>query len=265
MGKQVGKAILVVANSDKREHWQEDIRKSVLQYNNWYMKKAPAIFDGVRERIAARVEEAFDATSNFAQITPSAIRNAPSIIQILRLSTAPPLARDRLIGLAEVKPSLVKALEGVEDEEGNMLSAPKIPPSLRQAGLEATDSELAKLIAVVYKLLDYVLFPWLEGEGRLATETERHRSATIVADRLCSALANPILRNEQEREQLATIEIFLERLGYSKAAQRTTWQSMNAGTFAFHINVPARNDDGTQTNGYDIDRNSYASPTLCEP
>ena len=65
------------------------------------------------------------------------------------------------------------------------------------------------------KLLDRDIFPWLDA-GKDPTDHERDRASTIVADRLCSAVANPIVRNAQEQRQLALIGDYLDRRGYRK-------------------------------------------------
>jgi type II restriction enzyme len=58
---------------------------------------------------------------------------------------------------------------------------------------------------------------WL-GRKETATETEIHRAATIVADRLCGSVANPIIKNAQEKRQLAAIKMWLEKRGYTPTA-----------------------------------------------
>ncbi|WP_147696223.1 XamI family restriction endonuclease, partial [Vogesella mureinivorans] len=76
------------------------------------------------------------------------------------------------------------------------------------------DAELQKISQIIARLTDKDIFPWLEN-GLEPTDTQVHRAATIVADRLCGALADPIVRNAQERRQLATIRQWLEQRGYS--------------------------------------------------
>ena len=66
-------------------------------------------------------------------------------------------------------------------------------------------------------MLDVDIFPWLE-EKRRPTKEERYRSSTIVADRLCGAVAEPIVRNAQEKRQLALIEKYLTERGYKLKA-----------------------------------------------
>ena len=77
-----------------------------------------------------------------------------------------------------------------------------------------------------------------------------HRAATIVADRLCGAVANPIIRNAQEKRQLAAIKAWLEQRGYSHTplGSGTSFERMAAGTFNFHLNVPVKLESGTSVN-----------------
>ncbi len=71
------------------------------------------------------------------------------------------------------------------------------------------------------------------------TDTERDRASTIVADRLCSAVANPIVRNAQEQRQLKLIGDWLDARGYRKQAHASgkPLTAMVAGTYAFRMNL----------------------------
>src|SRR6185437_3817842 len=91
---------------------------------------------------------------------------------------------------------------------------------------------------VLAKLLDRDIFPWLEG-GKDPTSSERDRASTIVADRLCSAVANPIVRNAQEKRQLALIAEFLDARGYHKQPHSSDMPltEMQPGTYTFRLNV----------------------------
>jgi len=89
-------------------------------------------------------------------------------------------------------------------------------------------------------MLDIDIFPWLTAK-RPATEVERHRASTIVADRLCGALSDPIVRNAQEKRQLAYIAAYLKKKGYVQKAHPPgrPVAEMHAGTFTFRMNVVA--------------------------
>jgi hypothetical protein len=87
-------------------------------------------------------------------------------------------------------------------------------------------------------MLDVDIFPWI-AEKRKATQEERYRSSTIVADRLCGAVAEPIVRNAQEKRQLALIEKYLTDRGYKLKAHpaATPLSQMEPGTLSFRLNV----------------------------
>jgi hypothetical protein len=142
------------------------------------------------------------------------------------MATAPPIARDRLIGLAKVSPNLVSSME----DRG------RIPPQLEEPLATAA---LTAIGAMILRLGDPDIFPWLESK-KAPTKAEKYRAATIVADRLCGAVANPIIRNAQERRQLATLKAWLEKRGYAfmPAGRGLKVAEMKPGTFAFHLNVP---------------------------
>jgi len=76
------------------------------------------------------------------------------------------------------------------------------------------------------------------------------RAATIVADRLCGAFADPIIRNAQERRQLASIGKWLEQRGYRASPQGNVvkFREMEPGTYAFRVNVAVTQEGGKQVN-----------------
>jgi hypothetical protein len=116
-------------------------------------------------------------------------------------------------------------------------STPGILPTLRMAESALID-QLSRLIWIIDRMLDRDIFPWLATNQR-ATDEQRHRASTIVADRLCSAVANPIIRNAQEKRQKAAIETFLTGMEYRKKqpppGQLLT--DMEPGTFWFGMNL----------------------------
>ena len=90
------------------------------------------------------------------------------------MCTAPPLAVDRLIGLASANKSLIGRME-----------TGKLAPRMKE---ELLLEHLGAVCRVITTLLDRDIFPWLES-GKAPTDHERDRASTIVADRLCSAVA----------------------------------------------------------------------------
>ena len=60
-------------------------------------------------------------------VDPAILRQHPEILPTLRMSTCPPLAVDRLIGLAGVTPNLVKSIELKKKLPPRMISTAAIP------------------------------------------------------------------------------------------------------------------------------------------
>lgn len=194
---------LMPINIDKAHLWKADTRASVDQFNRWFIIHAPKAYRDTRGKTVEHVEQALSMTADPTNITPDVIKSAPMILPTLRMSACPPLARDRLIGLADSSKNLVGTLE-----------AGRLPPQLSP---EVLDEHLGRIASIVSRMLDVDVFPWLAANRR-PTEEERYRSSTIVADRLCGAVADPIIRNAQEKRQLALIGKYLTQRGYKLKA-----------------------------------------------
>jgi hypothetical protein len=214
-------------NRDKPDLWKTDIALSVDLYNNWFLRFAPDTYRETRLQVTRYVESTLKSTSNLSDIRPEILKANPSVIQTLRMCTCPPLARDRLVGLAHVPKGLVQRLErGL------------LPEQLGQARL---DRELRKIGDLIETLADRDILTWLADGG--APEPEQlYRASTIIADRLCGATADPIIRNAQEERQLRLLRSWLESRGYSHLPTdgRARFNEMPNGTFAFRLNVPAK-------------------------
>lgn len=223
-------------NCDKPHLWKDDVFASVRMYNEWFLAAAPEAFKTTRVKAIDEIERLMLATNDMRDISPALVKANPSIINGLRMSTSPPLARDRLAGLATLPSnSLLKALEGGS-----------LPPRMARSEL---DSQLDRICAMIARLLDADLFPWLANGGP-ADERQRELAATVVADRLCGAVADPIVRNAQEQRQLALIESWLLARGYRKQNIQSgrRIQDMDRGTFSFRQNVIVRADTGKPVN-----------------
>jgi len=94
-------------NADKPKRWKKDIAQSVDFYNEWFLRFAPKAYRQTRQTTTAQVEAALKWTENLSDISPKLLREHPQVLQMLRMATAPPIARDRLIGLAGVSRNLV--------------------------------------------------------------------------------------------------------------------------------------------------------------
>lgn len=206
--------------------WKADIAASVDQFNQWFIQFAPETFRATRRITTEKVKRALKVTRDLHDINPSALKINPEVISTLRMCTAPPLAVDRLIGLAGASKSLVGTME-----KGKLASKMTQP---------VLDHNLAQISRIISLLLDHDIFPWLDGtKKRKATDAERERAATIVADRLSSAVANPIVRNAQEQRQLKLIGEWLDARGYKKKSHAPSEElcKMEPGTYAFRMNL----------------------------
>ena len=227
----------MAVNRDKTDRWKEDIAQSVDMYNDWFIRFAPEAYRATRVKTTKDVEATLKATNNLKDIGVALLKANPAVLPTLRMSACPPLAVDRLIGLAGVSKNLVKVME----KRG------KLP--LRMP-LRDLASDLEKIGKTIEKMADPDIFVWLERVDS-PSEQEIYRAATIVADRLCGAVANPIIRNAQEKRQLAAIGDWLTALGYHNlpAGEGTKYNEMQPGTFSFRLNVPIEHEGtGTSTN-----------------
>ena len=109
------RAIEMGINLDKPHLWKQDIIQSVDLYNSWFMDFAPKAFRETRVSTAKSVEEALKETSYLNDVSPAILQRHPEVLPILRMSTCPPIARDRLVGLAGVSKSLVQNMEDSEN------------------------------------------------------------------------------------------------------------------------------------------------------
>lgn len=215
-------------NLDKPQNWKADIAQSVDMYNQWFLTFAPKAFRDTRVEATENVEAALANTANLTDVSPAIMRQWPHVLPTLRMSTCPPLAVDRLIGLSGVPTNVVKSLE-----------RGKLPARMSRTLL---DAELTRIGDIIERMADPDIFVWI-GRAESATETEIHRAATIVADRLCGSVANPIIRNAQERRQLAYIASWLEARGYKKIPEgHSDFRTMPPGTYSFRLNVPVGGD-----------------------
>lgn len=226
----------MVVNRDKVDLWKSDVARSVDFYNDWFMTFAPKAFRDTRIETTEQVEQALQWTENLTNIRPETLQNYPSVLPMLRMTTCPPIARDRLVGLAGISPNLVKSME-IDN---------RVPPKMKPREL---NENLEKIGDIIEKMADPDIFVWKE-RGDKGTREEVHRASTIVADRLCGAVADPIIRNAQEQRQLAAIKSWLEARGYRQLAsgEAEDWLSMPKGTFSFRFNIPVTMDGGNQVN-----------------
>lgn len=213
-------------NANKPHLWKADVASSVDLYNSWFMEFAPQAYRETRVQTTQDVQSALKILDNLRDITPEIIMANPSIVPTLRMCTAPPLARDRLTGLGYLNKSILTSME----DKGT------VPPRMKEPELSRNFQAISSVIA---RLLDKDIFTWIE-EGSTPTDEEVYRASTIIADRLCGAVANPIIKNAQERRQLALIASYLEERGYERIKHPSDKHitEMANGTYSFIMNVP---------------------------
>lgn len=226
----------MAVNSDKPQFWKQDVAHSVDMYNKWFMLFAPKAFRETRVKTTKNVEQTLLATKNLTDIEPEILIANPNALSTLRASTCPPIAVDRLIGLSGASGNLIKTME-LDN---------KLPPKMPK---ETVISELQKVGIIIKQMADPDIFVWLNRKES-ATESEIHRAATIVADRLCGAVANPIIRNAQEKRQLAAIKDWLEKRKYKQieVGKAVKFNNMEPGSFSFRMNVPVKLNGGGNIN-----------------
>lgn len=213
-------------NADKPHLWKADIEASVDYFNRWFIAFAPETFRSARVTTTEHVRHTLHLTDDLRRLDVDTLRQHPAILATLRMCTAPPLAVDRLVGLAGVRKNLIEQME-----QG------KLPGRMASADL---DSALTNICAIILQLLDRDIFPWLD-DGAALDEQRRDRAATIITDRMCSTVANPVIRNAQEQRQLALIGNYLNQRGYRRRLHPLDrpLETMEPGTYAFHLNILA--------------------------
>ncbi len=216
-------APLQPVNRHNIDRWKEDSEASVDFYNDWFLRFAPPSFRRARADAAQKVATAFSWTENCRRMDANTLSAHPSILAVARQLTCPPLARDRLAGLAHVDSSFLKRCEEAGDKP---LAARDIP-------------KLAAVLAILERLMDTDVMPWLAKPDIVPTSQQRIRAALVIADRLCGSLSDPILRNAQETRQLKAISTWLTGRGYRKAST-ASHSEMSPGEFAIHLNMTGR-------------------------
>ena len=218
------------ANNDKTHLWKSDTLESIDFYNDWFLRFAPTTYREQRKLKTIEVAGALTVSDNLRALSPSFLMENPGILPMLRMAAAPPLARDRLVGLAYTTKNLVSCMEGVDGK------TPRLPPRMEKAEI---DAHVARIVDVLSEVMDRDLFPWLDDMAEQPSEQDIARSASVVADRLCGAAADPIIRNAQEKRQLQAIGSFLQARGYKEisSAEFRDLMAMPLGTYAFRYNV----------------------------
>ena len=221
----------MAVNLDKPHRWKTDIAESVRAYNRWFLASAPKAFREQRELASAQIHDAMAQTANLTRIDASTLENHPSILPSLRMAACPPLARDRLVGLAGVTKNLVLKME----------KESALPPMMAPAELYRNLAEIGKILT---NIVDHDICPWI-AENRTPVGDEAKMAAIVIADRLCGMAANPIIRNAQEQRQLDSVEEWLSEREYDRIPPGDAEDpaSMPPGSFSFRMNVEGWMDE----------------------
>jgi len=221
----------MAANLNKPQRWKADIAESVRAYNRWFLASAPKAFQEQRATATQQVHGAMAKTNNLTRIDAATLGSHPEILSSLRMATSPPLARDRLVGLASAKKSLIEKME----KQGTL------PPRMAPAEVR---QHLSRIGNVLTDLIDQDICPWIS-EGRAPIPEEAKVAGIVIADRLCGVVANPIIRNAQEKRQLDCLAGWLSARDYRRIppGDPADPASMPPGTYSFHMNVEGWVDD----------------------
>ena len=216
-------------NADKTQKWKSDTLASIDYYNDWFLRFAPTTYREQRVVKRREVKQAFTITGNLQHLTSDVLAKHPEILSVLRMSVAPPIAQDRLAGLAYAKKSVIACMEG---DNGK---SPRLPPKLSETKQE---SQLAKILDVIREMLDTDILPWIP-ENRNPKPVERSLSVSVITDRLCGSASDPIVRNAQESRQLCALAAFLKRYGYREIETSAviSIDKMPRGCYTFRKNV----------------------------
>jgi len=109
------------------------------------MRFAPEAFRSTRVETTEHVKAALLATDDLRELNAATLKANPGALPTLRMCTAPPLAVDRLVGLADASKNLVGRME-----KG------KLPTKMQAVDL---DEQLTKLCRILSRLLDWDIFP----------------------------------------------------------------------------------------------------------
>ena len=109
-------------------------------YNTWFMEFAPSAYRQTRIEATAGVEATLHTTKNLTDVSVALLKANPGVLPTLRMSTCPPIAVDRLVGLASVSKNLVSAME-----------ANRLPPRMVAASLEG---DLERIGRIIEKMAD---------------------------------------------------------------------------------------------------------------
>lgn len=217
------------------DRWKKDTRESVLFYNDWFINFAPKTFNNTRKEVIEKVETYFHDLNYLQSFSHNVLRENPNTLSMLRMMTCPSIAKDRLIGLSDANKSLVSRMEKEKGLSSNMSK-------------EDVDKNLKQIVSVLNNMFDVEILPWLKDSSK-PSKKDIEIASLIVADRLSTSIANPLIRNAQEKRQLDRLETFLKARGYVQIPSSTSdWLEFEPGQYGFRFNVKVTKTSKTTTN-----------------
>lgn len=209
-------------NACKPERWNSDTSSSIQQYNEWFMNTAPKAFQDQRKDSLEHVQQMFANCGFLNNLSVEYLCQHPKDLKVARMMCSPVLAKDRLAGLSSVRKSLIGSMEEMQDDKS-------LP--------DKNKADVAAMLNILERLRDRYLFKWTV-EKRKPTDQELTIAISVLADRLCGSLTDPIIRNAQEKRQLNALSEYLNEKGYVKVSDpEIDAFSMSPGTYSFHKNV----------------------------
>jgi hypothetical protein len=181
----------MAVNRDKPDRWKADLALSVDMYNTWFIDFAPQAFRATRIEVTQDVASSLKATDNLKNLHSAILRSNPEILPTLRMCTCPLLPEIDSLGYL-VSRRVSSITSGRLRQRMEIYGKLPVRPTI-----DRLNEELEKIASIISRLADRDILPWLD-TNQSPTETEIYRASTIIADRLCGASADPIVRNAQE-------------------------------------------------------------------
>lgn len=214
-------------NADQEQQWRSDISAARDAHQRWLLTEGRQAHRRARAEAVVDVERMLDLTSDLGVVTPEIIRQSPGILTTQRMSTAPPLARERLVTLARAERSVVLALE--QDRLPGRTSAGEL------------DAQLTRICQVIRGLIDPDLFGWLRDRVP-PTPAQRRLASVAVANRLCDSMAGDLVRQQCHHHDLGLVQRWLTDHGFRPEGSDPPWSDVDA-TFALgprRLPIPGR-------------------------
>jgi hypothetical protein len=185
--------------------WRLDLTAVSTTHHHWLRHLGQQAYSLHAPCWLTRSPSSLEATDDLRTLVPVTMESSPAVVTTLRMCTAPPLARDRLVALASTERRMITAME-----------SGRLPARMSASENRA---QVARICQVLPDFLDPELFPWLGGQR--SAEPRGHRTCLIVADRQCEAAADRILRHARRRHQLHLLREWLwDRTGRGLLSSR---------------------------------------------